>query len=64
MHLIHLLLPLNDKAGRRFPRAKLADVQAELTRHFGGVTVYSRALAEGLSRDSGDVVRDDTIVSR
>ena len=62
MHLVQLLLPLFDNAGRRFPRAKLADVQAELTRRFGGVTVYSRAPAEGSSKDRGNVVRDDIIV--
>ena len=62
MHLIQLLLPLYDNRGRPFPHAKLTDVQTALTRQFGGVTVYSRAPAQGLSKDGGDLVRDDIVV--
>ena len=62
MYLIQLLLPLYDNSGRRFPRAKLANVRLMLTRHFGGVTIYSRAPAEGLSKEGDEVVRDDVII--
>lgn len=54
MHLVQLLLPLYDNAGRDFPRAHFERVAAELTARFGGLTAYTRAPAEGRWRDASE----------
>jgi len=62
-HLVQLLLPLADNAGRRFDEQKFAAVRRELTHRFGGVTAYMRAPATGLwKNDTGDVDRDDVVI--
>ena len=64
MHLIQLLLPLYDNAGRATPASELRRVRDELTERFGGLTVHSRAPAEGLWEEShdGGRVRDDLVI--
>jgi len=63
IHLIQLLLPLYDNAGRRFPPDEYAAVSAELTQRFGGLTAYTRAPAQGVWQGSeGSSRRDDIIV--
>ena len=62
MYLVQLLLPTYDNAGRRFAQSKFAQVKALLTRMFGGITVYKRSPAEGLSRETRRVVRDDIVI--
>ena len=49
MHLIHILLPLNDNEGRPYGRELF--VADELTEKFGGLTAHTRP-AEGLWKDS------------
>jgi len=62
-HLVQLLLPLTDNAGRRFDERKFAAVRRELTQRFGGVTAYMRSPATGLwKKDTGDVDRDDVVI--
>jgi hypothetical protein len=62
MHLVQLLLPLNDNEGRRFDEAPFADVRHALTRRFGGVTAYMRSPATGLwKKDTGEVDRDEVV---
>lgn len=63
MHLIQLLLPLQDQAGRPFPHTLHEDVRKELVARFGGLTTYSRAPAKGLwKEDSHSVAKDDIVV--
>ena len=63
MHLVQLLLPLSDNAGRPFPAAHYDAVRDELTRRFGGLTAYSRAPAEGLwGTDTERAAQDDLVV--
>ena len=62
MYLIQLLLPSYDNAGRPFPPAKLNRVKTELTRSFGGVTMFKRAPAEGVSAEASGVVHDEIII--
>ena len=69
MHLVQLLLPLYDNAGRDFPRAHFERVATELTARFGGLTAYTRAPAEGRWRDESarsegapDTARDEIII--
>ena len=63
MHLVQLLLPLYDNAGRPFPASHYASVRDELAERFGGLTAYTRAPAEGLwSQDGGQQARDDIVV--
>ena len=37
-------------------------MKSVLTRQFGGVTIYSRAPAEGLSKEGDEVTRDDIVI--
>jgi hypothetical protein len=64
MHLIQLLLPLYDNADRATHGNELRRVRDELTERFGGLTVYSRAPAEGLWEEprEGERVRDDVVI--
>jgi hypothetical protein len=63
MHLVQILLPLYDNGGNCVPKETFGTVRDELTKTFGGVTVYSRAPAEGLWKDDGtSVQRDDVIL--
>jgi hypothetical protein len=69
VHLVQLLLPLYDNAGRDFPRAHFERVATELTARFGGLTAYTRAPAEGRWRDESDrsegapeTARDEIII--
>jgi hypothetical protein len=65
-HLVQLLLPLRDPSGKPFGAAPYAELRAELTERFGGLTAYTRAPAEGLWSDEnaaeGPPQRDDVIV--
>lgn len=63
IHLVQLLLPLYDNTGRAFPAAHFTTIRDELTEHFGGLTAYTRAPAQGLWHDaSGPTRRDDIVV--
>jgi hypothetical protein len=62
MHLVQLLLPVYDNAGRPFPAAYYAAVRDELTERFGGLTAYTRAPAEGLWSDGASSPTQDDIV--
>lgn len=61
MHLVQILLPTADNAGRRFPQEQFEALRQELTNRFGGATVFSQAPAEGFWRD-GDGTAKDLIV--
>ena len=62
MHLVQLLLPLYDNAGRRFDETPFAAVRHELTHRFGGVTAYMRSPATGLwKKHTGHVDRDEVV---
>jgi len=61
--LIQALLPLYDNDGKPFDQREYGQVRSELTEHFGGVTVYLRAPAQGLWKDeAGEVARDDIVI--
>lgn len=45
-HLVQILLPLHDNTGMLNAEAAFEHVIGELTRHFGGVTAYTRTPAE------------------
>lgn len=62
MHLIQIILPLYDNDGRSLPRELFAQVREHLVGRFGGVTAFTRAPAEGLWRDGGQVQRDDVLL--
>ncbi len=61
-HLVQILLPLSDNAGRRFPAGLYAALARELTDRFGGVTVYARGPAEGFWQGEDRTSRDDIVV--
>lgn len=62
MYLIQVLLPSSDNAGRRFPKAQFNRVKSLLTRAFGGITMYRRSPAEGVSEERSGIVRDDILI--
>ena len=62
MHLVQILLPLFDNAGKAFPADQYRAVTRVLTERFGGVTAYLRAPAEGHWQDDGERERHDEIV--
>ena len=62
MHLVQLLLPIYDRNGQPAGGHDFAAVRRELTEHFGGVTVYTRAPAVGTWKRAGDVEHDDSIM--
>jgi hypothetical protein len=62
MHLVQILLPLADNAGRRFDGAAYGRVRSELAAKFGGITSFTRAPAEGMWTEGGHTARDDIVV--
>lgn len=62
IYLIQIFLPLYDNAGAALPRALYARVREELTARYGGLTIFSRAPAEGLWREGGSTRRDEIVV--
>ena len=63
MQLVQLLLPLQDRHGRAYPRSLYDELAGRLTEQFGGVTAYTRAPATGLWESaSGETVRDQVVV--
>ena len=62
MHLVHILLPLNDNNGQALPRKLFRTVADELTEKFGGLTAHTRAPAEGWWKDDGPETQKDEIV--
>ena len=62
MHLIQILLPLNDSEGRRFPAQSFERLAHELTEKFGGATSFTRSPAEGRWKSGQATERDDIAV--
>jgi hypothetical protein len=62
MHLVQILLPLADNAGRRFDSDAYRRVRNELAERFGGITSFTRAPARGMWTEGGHTDRDDIVV--
>ena len=64
MHLVQLLIPIYDNDRRRFPDEDFRALREELVAQFGGLTAYTRSVAEGLWVDEGDhaATRDQIVV--
>lgn len=62
MHLIQILLPIADNAGRRFDSADYGRVRKELADRYGGITSFTRAPAEGMWKEGGHTAHDDIVV--
>ena len=62
MHLVQILLPLADNAGRRFDGAAYGRVRRELSERFGGITSFTRAPAEGVWKEGDHTSHDDIVV--
>ena len=63
VHLIEILLPLTDNAGKPFAADLHSTVRDELAEHFGGVTAFTRSPAEGLWKaGGGEPDRDDIVI--
>jgi hypothetical protein len=62
MHLIEILLPLNDNSGRPFAAEKYAAVRQHLTERFGGLTAFTRSPAQGTTKGRGKTVHDEIVV--
>lgn len=63
MHLIQILLPLFYYERLPLPSEEYRRVREELTTRFGGLTAYTRAPAEGLSKEGPhETTRDEIVV--
>ena len=63
MHLVQILLPLYDNEQNHQPPEEFRRVQKELTERFGGLTVYTRAPAEGMWKlNDNHTTRDDIVI--
>lgn len=63
MHLVQLFLPLTGPRGQAVSYGFFAQVTAELTERFGGLTAYTRSPASGLwSPDDRSAPRQDDLV--
>lgn len=61
MHLVQILLPINDNDSKPCPQSLFTEITATLASKFGGVTAYSRAPAKGQWVDADHIERDDVI---
>ena len=63
MHLVQILLPLYDNEQNPQPGDAFRRVRSELTERFGGLTVYTRAPAEGMWKlNDNHTSRDDIVI--
>ncbi len=62
MHLVEVLLPLNDNDGQPLDRGLYKRVAGELTERFGGLTAHTRAPAQGLWKEEPRNTTHDDIV--
>ena len=63
MHLVQILLPLYDNGQDPQSPDDFRRVRKELTDKFGGLTVYTRAPAEGMWKlDDNNTTRDDIVI--
>jgi hypothetical protein len=62
MHLIQILLPFCNSAGRAFPSRNFERLANELTEKFGGVTSFTRTPAEGRWKKGASREHDDVAV--
>jgi len=63
MHLVQILLPLYDNAQNPQPPEQFRRVRQELTERFGGLTVYTRAPAEGMWKlNDNHTSREDIVI--
>jgi hypothetical protein len=62
MHLVQILLPIHDNAQQAFPREEYRRVRTELTDQFGGLTVYTRAPAQGMWKANENHTSEEDIV--
>ena len=62
MHLVQILLPIHDNAQEPFPGEEYSRVRKELTERFGGLTVYTRAPAEGMWKAAENHTSEEDIV--
>jgi len=62
MYLVQLLLPVRDNQGQAISGQLFETVRRELTERFGGLTVYSRAPADGTWQDSSTYVHDELLL--
>jgi hypothetical protein len=61
MHLVEIVLPLNDNEGP-FDSEKFAALRERLTERFGGLTAFTRSPAQGTIREGDKTVRDEIVV--
>ena len=64
MHLVQILIPVFDNAGRRFEQHLFEAVRTQLIERFGGLTAFVQSPALGLWKDaeSGTTTQDAMIL--
>ena len=61
MHLVEILLPLNDNSGCPSPLKNMPP-SGRLTERFGGLTAFTRSPAQGTTTGGGKTVHDEIVV--
>jgi hypothetical protein len=61
-YLVQMLLPLNDRDGKRFPNELFETVRDELLDKFDGVTVFTQSPVEGLWKPDKQAIRDHLLI--
>lgn len=62
MHVIQLLLPLQDNDGAPFPHDAFLEVHRELADRFGGATAFLQSPALGAWKSEGETVQDRMVL--
>src|ERR1700738_1304677 len=62
MHLVEILLPLNDNSGRPFGAEKYAAIRQHLTERVGGLTAFTRSPPRVTTTGGGRTAHDESIV--
>lgn len=62
MHIIEILLPVQDNVGGILPPFFHNSIREVLVGKFGGITAYTQAPAQGVWANNGEKVREPIIV--
>jgi hypothetical protein len=62
MHLVQILLPLRDNAGRSYDEQLFKSINVALVAKFGGLTAFTRSPAKGTWVNAEQEQRDDVFV--
>lgn len=63
MHLVQILLPVQDERGEPYRKSLYSDLARDLTTRFGGLTAYTQAPANGFWEEGpGRTLREPVVI--